>query len=220
MAEATTGYPILLKLINKQVIVVGGGNVATRKVKNLLDAQARVLIISPDITATLQKFVDEEQVEWLKVNYQRDMMNTYMPLLVIATTNNARVNQTVAQDAHRIRAWINVADGTSDDSDFSNMAILNQPPLTIALSTNGASPALLHHLKAEIGSAIGHEYAILADWLSEIRQPMKAEIYSQSDRKNLYQQILESDIIVLLRQGKQDDARQAFQQILAEGMPQ
>jgi len=220
MAELTTGYPILLNLVNKQVVVVGGGNVATRKVKNLLDAQARVLVISPDITPALQTLVEGEQIEWLNIAYQRDMMNTYMPLLVIATTDDARVNQTVAQDAHRIRAWINVADGTSDESDFSNMAILNQPPLTIALSTNGTSPALLQHLKAEIVSAIGEEYAILADWLSEIRQPMKAKIYSQSDRKNVYQQILESEIVTLLRQGKRDDAWQAFQQILAEGMPQ
>ena len=220
MAELTTGYPILLNLINKQVVIVGGGNVATRKVKNLLDAQARVLLISPDLTPDLQKLVDNEQIEWVDSAYQRDMLNTYMPLLVIATTDDTRVNQTVAQDAHRIRAWINVVDGTSDESDFSNMAILNQPPLTIALSTNGTSPALLHHLKAEIESAIGEEYAILADWLAEVRQPMKAEIYTQSDRKNLYQQILESEIIALLRQSKRDDARHVFQQILAEGMPQ
>jgi len=220
MAELTTGYPILLNLSNKQVVVVGGGNVATRKVKNLLDAQARILVISPEITPTLQILVDSGQVAWLSEIYRRDMLNEHMPLLVIATTDDARVNQTVAQDAHRIRAWINIADGTSDESDFSNMAILNQPPLTIALSTNGTSPALLRHLKAEIGSAIGDEYAILADWLGEIRQPIKSEIYTQSARKNLYQQILESDIINLLRQDKRDDAWQVFQQILAEGITQ
>ncbi len=220
MAELSTGYPILLNLTNKQVVVVGGGNVATRKVKNLLDAQARILVISPELTPTLQGLVDEGQVEWLDEMYRRDMLNEHMPLLVIATTDDARVNQTVAQDAHRIRAWINVADGSSDESDFSNMAILNQPPLTIALSTNGTSPALLRHLKAEIGSAIGDEYAILADWLGEVRQPIKAEILEQADRQNLYQQILESDIIALLRQDKHAQAREAFQQILAEGMTQ
>lgn len=220
MAELSTGYPILLNLTNKQVVVVGGGAVATRKVKNLLDAQARILVISPELSPTLQGLVDEGQVEWLGEMYRRDMLNEHMPLLVIATTNDARVNQTVAQDAHRIRAWINVADGRSDESDFSNMAILNQPPLTIALSTNGTSPALLRHLKAEIGSAIGDEYAILADWLGEVRQPIKNTIFAQADRQNLYQQILESDIIALLRQDKYDEAREAFQQILAEGMTQ
>jgi siroheme synthase-like protein len=220
MSELTTGYPILLNLTNKQVVVVGGGVIATRKIKNLLDAQARVLIISPEIAPALQTLVDNEQVDWVNELYQRDMLNEYMPLLVIATTDDARVNQTVAQDAQRIRAWINIADGSSDESDFSNMAILNQPPLTIALSTNGTSPALLHHLKAEVGSAIGDEYSILADWLGEIRQPVKSGIYTQSDRKNLYQQILDSEIITLLRQGKRDDAWQIFQQILAEGMPQ
>jgi precorrin-2 dehydrogenase len=220
MAELTTGYPILLNLTDKQVIVVGGGKVATRKVKNLLDAQARVLVISPDIMPEIQFLVEAQQVEWLNAMYQRDMLNSYMPVLVIATTDNPRVNQTVAQDAHRIRAWINVAAGSSDESDFSNMAVVHHPPLTIALSTNGASPALLHHLKAEIDSAIGDEYTILADWLGEIRQPIKAEIYAQSERQNLYQKILESDILTLLRQEKRDDAWQTFQRILAEGIPQ
>jgi precorrin-2 dehydrogenase / sirohydrochlorin ferrochelatase len=220
MSELSTGYPILLNLTDKQIVVVGGGKVATRKVKNLLGAGARVLVISPDITPEIQHWVDAEQVEWLDTTYQRDMLNSYMPLLVITTTDNTRVNQMVVQDAHRIRAWINVTDSTSGDSDFSNMAVVNHPPLTIALSTNGTSPALLRHLKSEIGSAIGDEYAILADWLGEIRQPLKDEIYVQTDRQNLYQEILESDILALLRQGKQDDAWQAFQQILADGIPQ
>ena len=220
MAELTTGYPILLNLTNKQVIVVGGGKVATRKVKNLLGAQARVLVISPDLMPDIQFLVEAQQVEWLKAIYQRDMLNSYMPVLVIATTDNPRVNQMVAQDAHRIRAWVNVADGSSEESDFSNMAVVHPPPLTIALSTKGASPALLRHLKAKIDCAIGDEYIILLDWLSEIRQPIKAKIDTQPDRQNLYQKILESDILTLLRQGKRDDAWQTFQKILAEGIPQ
>lgn len=220
MAESTTGYPILLNLTDRQVIVVGGGVVATRKVGNLLAAGARVLVISPEITPDLRNCVDAGQIEWLEATYQRDMMNTYMPLLVIATTDDARVNQTVAQDARRIRAWVNVVDDDREESDFSNMAVLNHPPLMVALSTNGTSPALLRHLKAEISSAIGDEYAVLAAWLGEVRQPMKNAISTQPERQRLYRQILESDILLLLRDGKRDEAWAVFQQILAEGIPQ
>jgi len=220
MAESVTGYPILLNLTDRQVIVVGGGVVATRKVAHLLAAGARVLEISPVITPDLQRCVDAGQVEWLEASYQRDMMNPYMPLLVIATTNDTRVNQTVAQDARRIRAWVNVVDADREDSDFSNMAVLNHPPLMVALSTHGTSPALLRHLKAEIGSAIGDEYAVLADWLGEIREPLKDNLDTQSARQHLYRQILESDVLLLLRDGKRDEAQQVFQQIVAEGMLQ
>ncbi len=214
------GYPILLNLQDKQVIVVGGGAVATRKVRRLLESEARVLVISPDISPTLQTWVDAKQIEWVEAVYQRDMLNTYMPLLVIATTDNARVNQTVAQDAHRIRAWVNIVDGNSDESDFSNMAIIDRPPITIALSTNGASPALVGHIKAHINEVIGDEYAILAQWLGDIRPTITSELDGQSNRLDLYQEILESNILALLRQSRQDEAQQAFRKIIAERTPQ
>ena len=216
MAEFTSVYPILLNLIDKQVVVVGGGQVATRKINNLLDAEARVVVISPEITSELRLLVDVERIEWVETSYQRDMLNPYMPVLVIATTDDARVNQIVVQDAHRIRAWVNVTDGSSDESDFSNMSVLHHPPLTIALSTNGSSPALLHHLKAELNSVIGDEYAILADWLGDIRQPLKSEMEHQSERANLYQQVIDSEVLRLLREGKRDEAWGIFQQIVLE----
>lgn len=220
MAESTTGYPILLNLEDRQVVVVGGGMVATRKVHNLLTAGARVLVISPEITPKLQTNVDVGQIEWVKALYQRDMLNTYMPLLVIATTDDARVNQTVAQDAHRIRAWVNIADGNRNDSDFSNMAVVHHPPLIVALGTNGTSPALLRHLKDEIRTVLGDEYAILAEWMGTIRQPLKDEVLTQSQRHHIYQQVLESDVLALLRDGNHDAARMIFQQIIGEGVLQ
>lgn len=209
------GYPIMLNLQDKQVIVVGGGTVATRKVQHLLMASARVLVISPDITTDLKSCVDAGQVEWLQATYQRDMMNDYMPLLVIATTDNTRVNQIVAQDARRIRAWVNVVDD-SEESDFSNMAVIQQPPITIALSTDGTSPALLKQLKADINASLGDEYAILSQWLGEIRPEITASYNGQSNRRDLYYNILQSDVLTLLRTGDHDRARQTFQQIITQ----
>ena len=151
MPESTIGYPILLHLQDKPVAVIGGGRVASRKVRHLLRANARILLISPDASADLRALAAAEQIDWIEAHYQRDMLNEHMPILVIAATEDERVNQTVAQDAHRIRALCNVANGSSDHSDFSNMAQIDQPPLTIALSSNGRSPALLRLLKTRLG---------------------------------------------------------------------
>ena len=207
----------MLRLRDKQVAVVGGGKVAARKVKSLLRSGARVLLISPRLAPALQALADAGAIEWLPAAYQRDMLNEAMPLLVIAATADRRVNQIVAQDAQRIRALCNIVnDGAGGD--FSNMATLDAPPLTIALSSNGASPALLRLLKEKLAAEIGAEYAVLADWLGGLRGTAPAR--SQAERQRLYEQLIASEVLTLLRAGKQDEAWQAFQRIITGAAPQ
>ena len=215
-----SGYPVMLHLQDKPVAVVGGGAVATRKVKRLLSAGARVYLISAQISPAMRALVNVGDIVWIQARYQRDMFNDYMPILVIAATDDARVNQTVAQDAHRIRALCNVANGSSDDSDFSNMAQIDRPPLTVALSANGKSPALLRLLKSKIANEIGAEYATLAEWLGSIREDARRTNGSQTARQALYDEILHSDVLTLLRDGKSKQARRVFHQLVNERTPQ
>ena len=217
MPDQISGYPILLHLRDRQVAVIGGGRVATRKVRHLLGSGALVLVISPEVSDELQAYADDNRIELIKSRYERDMLNDHMPILVIAATDDARVNQIVAQDAHRVRALCNVANG-SGESDFSNMALISHPPLTIALSTSGASPAMLRRLKTQLEKVIGEEYAILADWMGEIRGPLKSQLQSQAERNLLFEQLLDSDVLELLRIGECEQARQLFQQIVSEGV--
>lgn len=217
MSDFIGGYPILLNLQNKPVAVVGGGRVATRKVKGLLASGAWPLVISPALATDLQALADEGKIRWVQAKYRRDTLNSYMPVLVIAATDDERVNQTVAQDAHRIRALVNVIDGSRGDSDFSNMALIHQPPITIALTTHGASPALLRQLKARLTEVLDDEYVILSAWLGEIRQSLKDDIDALEARQRVYRQIVESDALSLLRSGQLEQARRVFQQIIFEG---
>ena len=213
-----SGYPVMLHLQDKPVAVVGGGRVAARKVERLLQAGARVFLISPEIAPAMQGLLDAGDIVWIQSEYQRDMFNDYMPILVIAATDDERVNQTVAQDAHRIRALCNVTNGSSKDSDFSNMARIDKPPLTVALSTGGKSPALLQALKAKLADDIGEEYAILASWLGAHREVAQESNGSQPTRQALYQDVLDSDVLALLRDGEREEARRIFQGIaMAEG---
>ena len=220
MPEPVGGYPILLHLQDRQVAVIGGGRVGARKVAHLIRTGARVLLISPEAGPALQALAAEGRIEWIAEPYRRDMLNDAMPILVIATTSDARVNQTIAQDAHRIRALCNVANGSSDDSDFSNMALIEKPPLTIALSSNGRSPALVRQLKRQLTQDLGDEYAILAEWLGTLRATLPGNSSSQGDRQTLYEDIVASEVLALLRAGDHDKARLVFQQILLEGAPE
>ena len=220
MPETGGGYPILLHLQDRQVAVIGGGRVGTRKVRHLLSTGARVLLVSPEASPDLKALASEGAIEWIAEPYQRDMLNDNMPILVIATTPDPRVNQTVAQDAHRIRALCNVANGSSDDSDFSNMALIEKPPLTIALSSNGQSPALVRQLKRQLTQDLGEEYAILADWLGALRASLPENSPSQANRQSLYEDIVTSEVLALLRAGDREKAQRVFQQILLEGAPE
>ncbi|MDE2638739.1 MAG: bifunctional precorrin-2 dehydrogenase/sirohydrochlorin ferrochelatase [Chloroflexota bacterium] len=214
-----TGYPIMLHLQDKPVAVIGGGRVAARKVKHLRQAGARIYLISPEISPSIRGLVNVGDVVWIQSKYERDMFNEYMPILVIAATDDEEVNLRVAQDAHRIRALCNVANGSSDDSDFSNMAQIDQPPLTIALSSNNHSPALLRMLKAKLAQDIGEEYAVLADWLGALRDEAPAGNGSQPARQALYEAIVNSDVLALLRAGKRTEARHIFDKVVSEGSP-
>ncbi|MCY3780710.1 MAG: bifunctional precorrin-2 dehydrogenase/sirohydrochlorin ferrochelatase [Chloroflexi bacterium] len=220
MAEAASGYPILLHLQDKHVAVIGGGRVGARKVRHLLRTGARVLLVSPGASADLQDLADNGDIEWIRARYQRDMLNDYMPIIVIAATDDPRVNKTVAQDAHRIRALCNVANGSADHSDFSNMALIEQPPLTIALSSNGKSPALIRMLKRRLETDFGEEYALLAEWLGEIRQAQQQRLPTQAERQDVYQDIVTSELLVLLREGEREKARHLFEAILLGDEPE
>lgn len=216
MSDSAGGYPILLHLQDKLAAVIGGGRVAQRKVKRLLSAGARVMLISPELAPDLRALAEAGQLEWIKASYQRDMFNDAMPVLVIAATDDERVNQTVAQDAHRIRALCNVANGSSDNSDFSNMAQIERPPLTVALSSKGASPALVRLLKARLAEDIGDEYAVLADWLGALRHEQNGPGNTQSERQDLYERILCSEVLSLLQAGKGNEAERVFRQLASE----
>ena len=165
----------------------------------------------------MRSLADDGDIEWIRARYHRDMLNDYMPVIVIAATDDPRVNRTVAQDAHRIRALCNVANGSVEHSDFSNMALIEQPPLTIALSSNGRSPALTRMLKQRLENELGGEYGLLADWLGELRAGQRERSSSQAERQTVYESIVTSQVAALLRDGERKKARDLFEAMVREG---
>lgn len=208
-------YPVMLNLAGKTCVVVGGGTAATRKIINLLAAEAQVVVISPEITVALKTLANAGQLTWIKQTWQTGALQAYRPVLVFAATDQPEINQQVADEARAIAALVNSVD-SSTDSDFSNMTTIQQPPLTIALHTGSTSPALARHLKTVIAGVIGDEYATLARWLGDLRPQIKQQIASQQERQAFYEAVIRSDTLSLLHQGNTQAAWQQVQNLVQE----
>jgi precorrin-2 dehydrogenase/sirohydrochlorin ferrochelatase len=193
-------YPIDLNLTDKTCVVVGGGEVASRKVHGLLEAGARVVIISPKLTLELQQLSNAQKIEWREGKYQRGVLKSLKPLLVFAATDDSKVNQEVAAEAREIGALVNVAD-SGESGDFANMSTIQRGRITIAVSTGGASPLMAKLLVWEINKHIGAEYVQLADLLAEKRSIVRSKVDTQAERQAVWQRLLESPVLELLRQG-------------------
>lgn len=137
-------YPAFLRVEGKVCVVIGGGRVATRKVRSLLAAGARVVIISEVLHADLQTLLAHNLVDSIQASYAAEYLTGAS--LVFAATNDSEVNLHIARDAHERGLWVNVADNP-DNSDFYVPATISRQNLTLAISTGGEAPAFARYVR-------------------------------------------------------------------------
>jgi precorrin-2 dehydrogenase len=156
-------YPIFLDLSGRRCVVVGGGGVANRKARKLLQARARVVVISPEIGAELESVA----VEVHRRPYREgDLEGAY---LAFAATNAREVNAAVAREAKERGVPVNVAD-TPSEGDFALPSTLRRGRLQVAISTGGASPTLARRIRGELEEAFGPEWAGIVEQLDTARR--------------------------------------------------
>jgi precorrin-2 dehydrogenase/sirohydrochlorin ferrochelatase len=131
-------YPVNLNIRDKLCVVIGGGRVAERKVKNLLHCGGRVRVVSPDLTDLLSKWVSQGKMVYTRSEYRASQLKG--AFLVYAATSDRKVNAEIARDAAKRKLLVNVADSASE-STFILPAVLRNREISIAVSTNGLSPA-------------------------------------------------------------------------------
>lgn len=162
-------YPIVLDLTGVHVVVVGGGAVALRKIEGLLNAHADVTVVAPAATDEIR----ELPVQVVARAYEPDDLSTAR--LVITATDDPAVNAKVAADAASRGIWVNSADDPANCT-FILPAVARAGPITVSVSTGGASPALASHLRSEIQGWLEDVGAAdAADALAVQRSEMKAQ---------------------------------------------
>lgn len=198
-------YPINLHLTGCPVLVVGGGQVAERKINTLVAAQATVTIISPELTPGLQVLAKSGALRWRQRTYESGDIDTFS--LVFCATNRREVNQNVAREARERGKLVNVADGP-EEGNFSLPAQVRRGDLLLTVSTGGQSPALVRKLRRELEARYGPEYEELILLLGRIREEMKEHFATSRERELFWRLALTDEVLDELRSGNLKEAEE------------
>ncbi len=196
-------YPAFLDLRDRPCLVIGGGPVAERKALSLLEAGADITVISPDLTPKLRELSESGKISHLKKDF--DEQDLSGELLVIAATDSPEVNSRAAQVCRKRNMLVNVV-VPPEESTFIVPSVVERGELLVAVSTSGASPALSKKIRQELEKRYGPEYGLFLDKLALIRKRVLAEVADEQKRRRIFQDIVDSDAIDLLRQGKAHEA--------------
>ena len=204
-------YPVYLNLKSKRIVVIGGGEVAERKVESLMGTGAAVVVISPEVTERLDLLARENRITLHRRGYTSG--DCAGAALVLSATDDPELSRTVFEDASAARALVNTADQPAL-CDFIMPAVVRRGEIAIAISTGGASPGLAARIRLKISEAIGPEYALLAGLLSEARPEIRRRVPTEEARKALHYKILDSDIMDRLKVNDLAGARRLLQEII------
>ncbi len=185
-------YPICLDIRDRACLVVGGGAVAGRKVRGLLDRGARVRVISPAIRPELKALVQNSRIQWEARPYRSgDAQGVF---LAFAATDQPEVNQEVACDARAHGVLCNLADNR-ENSDFTLPAVVRQGPLQVAISTAGTSPGLARRIRKELQGRFGPEYRRFLTLMGRIRHRLLERETDPQGHKTLFDRLLDSELL-------------------------
>jgi precorrin-2 dehydrogenase / sirohydrochlorin ferrochelatase len=207
-------FPVFLDLKEKRCIVVGGGAVAERKVKNLLKAGARVKVISPELTAPLSRLRDEKKISHLSRSYRRKDLKG--ALLAIAATNDRTINERVFREATANRIPVNVVDDPAHSS-FIVPSIVHKKDLLVAVSTSGRSPALARLLRQKLEREIGPEYPRFLSLLGRVRKKVLSRGLGPRENQRIFRRLVKDDLLPLIRGKKRRELDQRLRRALGPG---
>ncbi|MBI3966427.1 MAG: bifunctional precorrin-2 dehydrogenase/sirohydrochlorin ferrochelatase [Chloroflexi bacterium] len=196
-------YPIFLRLEDRPCVVVGGGGVAERKIRSLLEAGARVTVVAPAVTPPLRDLARAGDVVWYERGYEPgDLAGAF---LAFAASDRRGVNRAVGTEARERNIPFNAADSPAECT-FVVPATVREGDLTIAISTSGQSPAVARRLRLELQTRFVAGYAELLRWLGALRAPVKEWCPDPVAREELFRAVAESDVLDWLRQGDRAEA--------------
>jgi len=205
-------YPLFLEMEGRPCLVVGGGEVATRKVEALLSAGAHVTVVSPKIEPQLARLRDEGRIQHEERDYEEGDVSGYQ--LVIAATDDEATNERVSREARMYGALVNVVD-RPELCDFIVPATVRQGEVALAISTGGLSPALARWLRQELEGYLSRDFALLAELLAEVRRELRERDISVDP--DAWQRAIDGDLRALLSQGRRDEAKKRLLAALGAG---
>ncbi len=204
-------YPIFLDIAGKPVVMIGGGDVALRKVESLLDVGARVTVVSPGLHAKLEALVAAGRVEHIARDYTAGDLEGC--ILAFVVTDDRSVNAEVSREGHERGVWVNAVDDIPN-CDFIVPSIVRRGDLVVAVSTSAGSPAMARRMREELEAFLTEDYALMLELAAEVRRELRQrEVTVDPD---IWNAALDADVKRLLGEGRRDEAKQRLLRSLQE----
>ena len=201
-------YPIFLKLEGQPCLVVGGGDVASRKIATLIEAGAIVSVVAPTVSAEISNWLESETISSYRPgDYQPSDLEGQ--LLVIAATNMTSVNQQVFDQAEALGVLANIVD-SPELCRFILPSIVDRSPLVVAISSGGTAPVLARMVRQKLETMLPFAYGDLARFAGSLRELVKSKLDSLDGRRKFWERLFEGPIANLVLSGRKDEARKSF----------
>jgi uroporphyrin-III C-methyltransferase/precorrin-2 dehydrogenase/sirohydrochlorin ferrochelatase len=204
--------PIFLNIRGRRCAVIGGGEVAARKVSLLLEAGGAVSVYSPELCGALSDLRDAGKLQHVAERFSEDMLDGCV--IAIAATNDDVVNRQVSEAAIQRNVPINVVDQPELCS-FIVPSIVDRSPVVVAVSTGGASPVLARLIRARLETLIPTAYGRLAQLVESFRDKVKARFRHSPKRRVFWEDVLQGPVAELVFAGQEEAARMELEKKLS-----
>ncbi|HSI25638.1 MAG TPA: siroheme synthase CysG [Methylotenera sp.] len=203
--------PIFINIQNRHCVVVGGGEVAARKVTMLLKADAAVTVYSPEICRELQALLNAEKIKHIRTHFEPNQLAG--ACLVIAATDDETVNGAVSVAAKAQNIPVNVVDAP-DLCTFTMGSIIDRSPVVIAVSSEGNAPVLARYIRTKIETMLPASYGRIAAIAGEFREQVKNKFATTQLRRRFWEGVLQGPMVERVLSGQEQAARELLQDIL------
>ncbi|MBA3696072.1 MAG: uroporphyrinogen-III C-methyltransferase [Methylotenera sp.] len=203
--------PIFFNIKNRLCIVIGGGEVATRKVTLLLKADAAVTLYSPEICHELEDLANAQKIQHIQSSFEPSQLTG--ACLVIAATDDESVNIAVSVAAKAQNIPVNVVDAP-DLCTFTMGSIIDRSPVVIAISSEGNAPVLARYIRTKIETMLPATYGRIAAIAGEFREQVKAKFATTQARRRFWEGVLQGPMVERVLSGQEQAARDLLSNLL------
>ncbi|MBC8059132.1 MAG: bifunctional precorrin-2 dehydrogenase/sirohydrochlorin ferrochelatase [Clostridiaceae bacterium] len=189
-------YPMMLNIENKKCLIVGGGDIAYRKILELKDYGANITVVSISINEDIKVFVDTGAINYFQDTYDKTYVEN--AFIVVASTNDEEVNNQVFKDCSEKGILVNVVDDPKNCS-FIVPSKIKRGDLTISISTNGKSPTLSRSIREELEKKYDEDYEVYLNILGDVRKEVIDKVKDADRKKEIFNAIIKEDYLNKLK---------------------
>ncbi|MBW1786783.1 MAG: bifunctional precorrin-2 dehydrogenase/sirohydrochlorin ferrochelatase [Deltaproteobacteria bacterium] len=191
-------YPVFVDLEGKTALVVGGGEVAERKIGSLMECGASIRLVSRELNQKVKQLVKSEAVDYVEGEFDKSHLDGVF--LAIAATDDTVLNSSISRMAREVGVLVNAVDQPAD-CDFIVPSVVKRGDLILAISTSGKSPATAKMIRKELEAQYGDEYRVFLQIMGRVRKVVLSLGYTQKENSMIFKEIVHSRILDAVERG-------------------